>query len=81
MGKYAEAEALYANALKGRERSLGPEHPHTLNTVSNLAGIVQYYCSTLYDFTTFRLSSYSTISSSKKHLLVYKLNYPFEHFV
>jgi hypothetical protein len=38
MGKYPEAETLYKKALEGRERTLGADHPHTLNTVSNLGG-------------------------------------------
>ena len=28
-GKYEEAEAMHQRALQGREKVLGPEHPHT----------------------------------------------------
>ena len=36
-GRYGEAEPLYKRALEACERVLGPEHPHTLLSVSNLA--------------------------------------------
>ena len=36
-GKYAEAEALQRKTLEIRERVLGPEHPHTLISLNNLA--------------------------------------------
>ncbi|KAH8821335.1 hypothetical protein F5884DRAFT_816866 [Xylogone sp. PMI_703] len=35
-GKLDEAEKMYQRALQGRERSLGPDHASTLNTVNNL---------------------------------------------
>jgi tetratricopeptide (TPR) repeat protein len=35
--KYAQAEALFRQALETRRRVLGPEHPSTLNSIFNLA--------------------------------------------
>ena len=35
-GKYAEAEPLYHQALEGRRRTLGDEHPSTLVSINNL---------------------------------------------
>jgi Tfp pilus assembly protein PilF len=37
LGMYSPAESLYRRALEGKERILGPEHPHTLTSMSNLA--------------------------------------------
>ena len=39
-GKLDEAKAMYERALAGRERTLGADHPHTLGTVNNLAGLL-----------------------------------------
>jgi eukaryotic-like serine/threonine-protein kinase len=36
-GKYAEAVALFGQTLEIERRVLGPEHPGTLTTMSNLA--------------------------------------------
>jgi tetratricopeptide (TPR) repeat protein len=36
-GKYAQAEALFSQALEIRRRVLGPEHPSTLRCISYLA--------------------------------------------
>ena len=36
-GKLKEAEAYWRRALEGRERSRGPDHPNTLQSVSNAA--------------------------------------------
>jgi tetratricopeptide (TPR) repeat protein len=36
-GKLGEAEPLYREALAGRRRSLGDEHPSTLTSINNLA--------------------------------------------
>ena len=41
-GKYPQAEALDSQALEIQRRVLGPEHPDTLESMSNLAG--EYYC-------------------------------------
>ncbi|MFZ8964172.1 MAG: tetratricopeptide repeat protein, partial [Steroidobacteraceae bacterium] len=46
MGDYAGAEPLYRRALEIREKSLGPEHPHTGSSLFNLA-----YCLELLDQT------------------------------
>ncbi|CAG8882505.1 unnamed protein product, partial [Penicillium egyptiacum] len=35
-GKYEEAEAIHRRTLQDREKVLGPEHPDTLTSVSNL---------------------------------------------
>jgi tetratricopeptide (TPR) repeat protein len=35
-GKYGEAEAMYRQALEARQRILGCEHPHTLDSVSDV---------------------------------------------
>ncbi|GIM13817.1 hypothetical protein Vretimale_16879, partial [Volvox reticuliferus] len=40
-GYLAEAESLHRRALVGRERVLGPDHPHTLASVSGLAELMQ----------------------------------------
>ena len=40
-GDYAEAEPLYRRALEASERVLGPEHPDTLTSVNNLAGLLR----------------------------------------
>ena len=40
-GKYKEAEAIHQRALKGREKVLGLEHPHTLTSVSNLVSVLE----------------------------------------
>jgi tetratricopeptide (TPR) repeat protein len=36
-GHYQEAERLHQRALDARKKSLGPDHPDTLNSVNNLA--------------------------------------------
>ena len=36
-GQYSEAEPLYRQALEGRTRVLGPDHPDTLSGINNLA--------------------------------------------
>jgi len=40
-GKYAQAEELWGQALDIQRRALGPEHPDTLETLSNLASTYQ----------------------------------------
>ena len=35
-GKQSLAETFYRRALEGFERALGPDHPHTLGSASNL---------------------------------------------
>jgi tetratricopeptide (TPR) repeat protein len=40
-GRYGEAEPLYQRALAARERVLGAEHPDTLVSVNNLAGLYE----------------------------------------
>ena len=35
-----EAEPLFRRALEGSERVLGPEHPHTLTYINNLAALI-----------------------------------------
>src|SRR5271165_6468823 len=37
MSRYAEAEPLYQEALKIRQKVLGPEHPDTATSLNNLA--------------------------------------------
>jgi CHAT domain-containing protein len=39
MGAYAKAEPLYQQALEIRQKTLGPEHPDTANSLSNLGGL------------------------------------------
>ena len=39
LGKYTEAEKLEIQVLDVRNRILGVEHPDTINTMENLAGI------------------------------------------
>lgn len=39
--KLDEAEKLYRRALAGQERRLGPQHPDTLESVSNLAVLLK----------------------------------------
>jgi tetratricopeptide (TPR) repeat protein len=41
-GRYQEAEELYGQVLKERKRQLGLDHPNTLGTMHNLAGIYRY---------------------------------------
>ncbi|KAK3613216.1 hypothetical protein LTR22_028246, partial [Elasticomyces elasticus] len=41
-GQYKAAEAMNRQALKGYEKALGPEHPDTLTSVSNLALVLRY---------------------------------------
>ena len=38
-GHYAKAEPLYQRALAIREKTLGPEHPDTANSLNNLAAL------------------------------------------
>ncbi|MFG3180229.1 hypothetical protein ACGFZC_34960 [[Kitasatospora] papulosa] len=38
MGEYRQAADLHRQVLYARERTLGPEHPHTLSSRSNLMG-------------------------------------------
>ena len=40
-GKYKEAEAIHQRALKGREKVLELEHPHTLTSFSNLGPVLE----------------------------------------
>ncbi|MCB1823824.1 MAG: CHAT domain-containing protein, partial [Candidatus Competibacteraceae bacterium] len=40
-GRYGEAEPLLRQALAAREKVLGPEHPDTLSSVNDLAGLYQ----------------------------------------
>ncbi len=40
-GRYEGAEPLYRRALEVRERVLGREHPHTLQSVNNLAALLE----------------------------------------
>ncbi|MEM9003798.1 MAG: tetratricopeptide repeat protein, partial [Cyanobacteria bacterium P01_F01_bin.86] len=37
MGRYSEAEPLYARALAIREAQLGPDHPDTAGSFNNMA--------------------------------------------
>ncbi|HJT56217.1 MAG TPA: tetratricopeptide repeat protein [Ktedonobacteraceae bacterium] len=37
LGRYSEAEPLYRRAVEIRERILDPRHPHTANSLNNLA--------------------------------------------
>jgi hypothetical protein len=39
-GKYKAAEAMNKKTLALREKVLGPEHPDTLTSMSNLAGVL-----------------------------------------
>ncbi len=39
-GDYTRAEPLYRRALEVRERVLGEEHPSTLSSINNLAGLL-----------------------------------------
>jgi len=39
LGKYVDAEPLYKDALAGRQKALGHEHPDTLTSMNNLAGL------------------------------------------
>ena len=39
-GKLEEAKAMYERALAGQERALGADHPDTLQTVNNLADLL-----------------------------------------
>ena len=41
MGQYAEAERIGRSAVVGREGALGPEHPDTLTSVSNLGSVLE----------------------------------------
>ena len=38
---FYEAELLYRRALEGSERTLGPDHSDTLNSVNNLGSLLQ----------------------------------------
>ncbi|KAL3430340.1 putative kinesin light chain [Aspergillus tetrazonus] len=40
-GRYTEAETLFRDVLRVRERACGPEHPYTLTSVSQLGDISQ----------------------------------------
>ncbi|KAF1947385.1 hypothetical protein EJ02DRAFT_297649, partial [Clathrospora elynae] len=39
-GKYEEAESMNRQTLAQSEKVLGPEHPYTLMSMSNLAGVL-----------------------------------------
>ena len=39
--KYEQAEALYKPVLEARRRILGPEHPDTLSTLSDMTSMYQ----------------------------------------
>ena len=41
MGDYAKAEPLYQEALRIRQKVLGPEHPDTATSLNNLAELYQ----------------------------------------
>lgn len=41
LGKLEESETLYRCALAGNEDTLGPKHPHTLQSANNLAILLQ----------------------------------------
>jgi tetratricopeptide (TPR) repeat protein len=41
VGLYSKAETLYQNVLQQRKEKLGPEHPDTLTSINNFAGL---YC-------------------------------------
>ena len=41
MGEYAKAEPLYQEALRIRQKVLGPEHPDTAISLNNLAVLYQ----------------------------------------
>ena len=41
MGEYAKAESLYQEALRIRQKVLGPEHPDTATSLQNLAGLYE----------------------------------------
>ena len=43
MGEYAKAEPLYQEALRIRQKVLGPEHPDTATSLNNLAVLYQAY--------------------------------------
>ena len=38
--RHSEAELLFRQALELYQRVLGPEHPHTINSMGNLAGCI-----------------------------------------
>jgi tetratricopeptide (TPR) repeat protein len=40
-GKYEAAEEMHQRALELKERVLGPEHPSTLTSMYNLAGVLR----------------------------------------
>jgi hypothetical protein len=40
MGQYSVAEEMDGSALEVREKVLGPEHPHTLTSMGNLADVL-----------------------------------------
>ena len=42
MGEYAKAEPLYQEALRIRQKVLGPEHPDTAGSLNNLASLYQH---------------------------------------
>ena len=41
MGEYAKAEPLLQEALRIRQKVLGPEHPDTAKSLNNLAALYQ----------------------------------------
>ncbi|KAI4599650.1 hypothetical protein KJ359_001747 [Pestalotiopsis sp. 9143b] len=41
LGKYTEAEEMHREALELRKSVLGPEHPSTLDSMNNLAGVLR----------------------------------------
>ena len=41
LGKYAQAEALFAQVLETRRRVLGPQHPGTLDVLAQYASMYQ----------------------------------------
>ena len=41
MGEYAKAEPLFQEALRIRQKVLGPEHPDTATSLNNLAALYQ----------------------------------------
>ncbi len=40
IGKYEEAEVYFLEALEGKRRVLGDEHPETLNSINNMRGLL-----------------------------------------
>jgi len=41
-GRLRDAEMMYKRAMAGYKKALGPEHPSTLNTVTNLGNLYRH---------------------------------------